>query len=275
MGGVSYTRPAGPAVTFPEMSSPPAGYDHVVWIAMENHSYDQIIGASEAPYIHQLTSQYGLASNFFAESHPSLPNYIAMTSGSTQGIGDDDPPTAHRLDVPSIFSLLPGGGSRSLQESMPSNCQQTDSGEYAVRHNPQAYYVNVGGDCARYNVPLSDPPDLSARFTFVTPNLLHDMHDGTIADGDTWLSSFVPKLLTSAEYEAGGMAVFVTWDEDDLLSANHIPTLVIAPSVVPGTTVSERLDHYSMLRATQEMLGLEPLLGDAATAADMRTPFNL
>ena len=81
---------------------------------------------------------------------------------------------------------------------MPSNCLQTDSGEYAVRHNPQAYYVNLAGDCARYNVPLSDPPDLSARFTFVTPNLIHDMHDGTVADGDTWLSSFVPELLSSA-----------------------------------------------------------------------------
>ena len=151
------------------MSSPPARYDHVVWIAMENHSYERIIGASDAPYISQLASQHGLASNFFAQSHPSLPNYIAMTSGSTQRIGDDDPPASHRLDVPSIFSPLPSGGSRSLQESMPSNCQQTDSGDYAVRHNPQACYVNVAGDCARYEVPLSDPPDLSARFTFVTP----------------------------------------------------------------------------------------------------------
>jgi hypothetical protein len=140
------------------MSAPPERYDHVVWIALGNHSCRQIIGASDAAYINQLASQHGLASNFYAESHPSLPNYIAMTSGSTQGIGDDDLPAAHRLDVPSIFSLLPGGGSRSLQESMPSNCLQTDSGEYAVRHNPQAYYVNLAGDCARYNVPLSDPP---------------------------------------------------------------------------------------------------------------------
>jgi phosphatidylinositol-3-phosphatase len=96
-----------------------------------------------------------------------------MTSGSTQGIGDDDPPADHPLDVPNIFSLLPGGASRSLEESMPANCQQTDSGEYAVRHNPQAYYTNVGPDCAAYNVPLADPPDLTARFTFITPNLIH------------------------------------------------------------------------------------------------------
>jgi phosphatidylinositol-3-phosphatase len=257
------------------MSAPPDRYDHVVWIVMENHSSEQIIGASDAPYINGLAAQYGLAANFYAESHPSLPNYVAMTSGSTQGLSDDDDPTAHPLDVPSLFSLLPGGGSRSLLESMPSNCYRSNAGEYAVKHNPQAYYTNLGGDCSTYNVPLGDPPDLSARFTFITPNLIHDMHDGTVADGDTWLSTFMPKVLTSAEYSAGLTAVFLTWDEDDLSSDNHIPTLVIAPSVAPGTRVIDRLDHYAMLRATQEMLGVSPLLGAAATAADLRTPFNL
>jgi hypothetical protein len=266
---------AGASLLSDQMGAPPARYDHVVWIVMENHSYEQIIGSADALYINQLAAQHGLAANLYAESHPSLPNYIAMTSGSTQGIADDAAPTAHPLDVPSIFSLLPGGGSRSLQESMPSNCARTDSGQYAVRHNPQAYYVNLGGDCASYDVPLSDPPDLSARFTFVTPNLIHDMHDGTVAEGDSWVSTFMPKVLSSAEYAAGRAAVFLTWDEGDLLGDNHIPTLVIAPSVPAGTRVTSRLDHYAMLRATQEMLGVGPLLGGAATAADMRTPFNL
>jgi phosphatidylinositol-3-phosphatase len=254
---------------------PPSVYDHVVWIVMENHSYGQIIGSSDAPYLNKLAGHAGLATNFYAEAHPSLPNYIAMTSGSTHGITDDKPPTDHPLSVASIFSLLPGGGSRSLEESMPVNCGQTDAGNYAVRHNPQAYYTNLGGGCARYNVPLADPPDLSARFTFVTPNLINDMHNGTVADGDTWLSAFVPKLLASAEYAAGRTAVFITWDEDDDLSENHIPTFVIAPSVAPGTQVSTTLNHYSLLRATQEMLDVTPLLENAATAADMRSPFNL
>ncbi len=242
---------------------------------MENHSFDQIIGSSDAPYINQLAAQHGLAASFSAEAHPSLPNYIAMTSGSTQGITDDDDPASHPLDVPSLFSLLSGGDSRSLQESMPSNCLRSDAGDYAVRHNPQAYYVNLGGDCARYDVPLSDPPDLSARFTFVTPNLMHDMHNGTVADGDSWLSTFMPQVLSSSQYAGGRTAVFLTWDEDDLLSGNHIPTLVIAPSVAAGTRVTAPLDHYAMLRATQEMLGVEPLLGAAAEAADLRTPFGL
>jgi phosphatidylinositol-3-phosphatase len=259
------------------VTAPPDRYDHVVWIVMENHSYDQIVGSSDAPYINRLAAEHGLATDFHAESHPSLPNYIAMTSGSTQGITDDDGPDSHRLDVRSIFSLLPGGGSRSLLESMPANCARANAGEYAVRHNPQVYYVNLGGDCAQYNVPLGDPPDLSARFTFVTPNLINDMHDGTVADGDTWLSTFVPKVLSSPEYVAGRTALFITWDEDEspLGGDNHIPTLVIAPSVPAGTRVTDRLDHYALLRATQEMLGLTPLLGAAASAADLRTPFNV
>jgi hypothetical protein len=84
----------------------------------------------------------------------------------------------------------------------------------------------------------------------------------------------MPKVFSSPEYSAGRTAVFLTWDEGTLFD-NHIPTLVIAPSVAPGTKVAARLDHYAMLRATQEMLGVTPLLGEAATAADMRTPFNL
>jgi phosphatidylinositol-3-phosphatase len=84
------------------VNAPPTRYDHVVWIVMENHSFDQIIGASDAPYINQLAGEHGLAASFYAESHPSLPNYIAMTSGSTQAIADDDDPSAHALDVPSL-----------------------------------------------------------------------------------------------------------------------------------------------------------------------------
>src|SRR5436305_2800289 len=140
-------RCAGASLLSESVSAPPDRYDHVIWIVMENHSYDQIIGSSDAPYINRLAGEHGLATNFYAEAHPSLPNYIAMSSGSTQGIDDDDDPDSHPLDVPSIFSVLPGGGSRSLLESMPSNCARADAGDYAVRHNPQAYYVNLGGDC--------------------------------------------------------------------------------------------------------------------------------
>jgi hypothetical protein len=263
---------SGPCGT---VASPPSGYDHVVWVVMENHSYSQVIGSSSAPYTNQLAGQCGSASNFTAESHPSLPNYIAMTSGSTQGITDDNGPSSHPLNVPSIFSQAGTGGWRSLEESMPSNCDLSDSAEYAVRHNPAVYYTNIRTDCATRDVPLGSTPDLSARFTFVTPNLCDDTHDCSVQTGDTWLQGFLPKVFSSAEYAAGRTAVFLTWDEDDSRSGNHIATLVMAPSVKPGTVSSTAFNHYSMLRSTEEMLGLSPLLGGAASATSMRSAFNL
>ncbi len=250
----------------------PAAYDHVVWVVMENKAYSSIIGSSDAPYANQLAVQCGSASRFFAETHPSLPNYIAMTSGSPQGIADDDPPSSHALSVPSIFSQLPGGW-RSLQESMPSHCRLTNSGRYAVKHNPAAYYTNVRTACASRDVPLASTPDISARFTFVTPNLCNDTHDCSIATGDAWLSTFLGRVFASAGYAAGRTAVFVTWDEDDSSHSNQIATLVAAPSVVPGTTSAAKYDHYSMLRTTEEMLNLG-FLGNAANAVSMRRAFN-
>jgi hypothetical protein len=267
----SATPSPGPCGT---TTTAPASYDHVVWILMENHSYNEIIGSSAAPYINQIAGECGLATNYFAISHPSLPNYIALTSGSTQGITDDNPPSSHPLNVASIFSQLDPGNWRSLEESMPSNCDQTDSGEYAVRHNPAAYYVNLS-DCATLDVPysLSTAPDLSAKFTFVTPNLIDDMHDGTIGQGDSWLSQFLPKVLSSSEYQAGKTAVYITWDEDDGTQSNQVATIVIAPSVTPGTQSATLFNHYSMLRTTEEQLGLG-LLGNAATATSMRSAFG-
>jgi hypothetical protein len=251
----------------------PTTYDHVVWVVMENKAYTSIIGSPSAPYINQLANQCGSASQFFAETHPSLPNYIAMTSGSPQGITDDNPPSSHPLNVPSIFSQLPGNW-RSLQESMPSNCLLTNSGLYAVKHNPAAYYTNIRTACASLDVPLGSTPDVSARFTFVTPNLCNDTHDCSVATGDAWLSAFFGRVFSSAEYRAGRTAVFLTWDEDDSSHSNHIATLVAAPSVTPGTISAATFNHYSMLRTTEEMLGLG-LIGNAATAASMRKALNL
>jgi hypothetical protein len=157
---------------------------------------------------------------------------------------------------------------------MPSNCLLTSSGEYAVRHNPAAYYTNIRTDCGTYDVPLGSTPDLSARFTFVTPNLCDDMHDCSVATGDTWLSGFLPKVFASPEYQAGRTAVFLTWDEDDSSHSNHIATVVAAPSVQPGTTSATTFNHYSMLRTTEEMLGLGTI-GNAASAASMRSAFGI
>jgi phosphatidylinositol-3-phosphatase len=239
---------------------------------MENEGFGSIIGSASAPYINSLANTYGLATDYAAISHPSLPNYVALTSGGTQGITDDSDPSSHPLSVPSIFSELPGGASRSLEQDMTSNCSSGDSGEYAVRHNPEAYYTNLGADCGNYDVPLGTAPDLSARFTFVTPNLINDMHDGTISDGDRFLQSFVPALMATPQYQNGSTAIFITWDEGAGSGANQVPCIVISP-FTHGVKDATPYTHYSLLRTTEELLGV-PLLGNAAGANSMRGKFG-
>ena len=238
---------------------------------MENEGLGSIIGSSSAPYINALANAYGLATDYSAISHPSLPNYIALTSGSDQGISDDSDPSSHPLSVPSIFSQLAAGASRSLEQDMPSSCSTGNAGEYAVRHNPETYYTNLGTDCANYDVPLGPVPDVSARFTFVTPNLINDMHDGTIADGDSFLATFVPELLATPQYRTGTTAIFITWDEGSD-SSNQVPCIVISP-YTHGVRDATPYTHYSLLRTTEELLGL-PLLGNAAAAYSMRGKFG-
>jgi hypothetical protein len=262
--------PAPPAPA-PTVSST-AKIQHVVWVLMENQDFSSIVGSGSAPYINSLANTYGLATDYSAISHPSLPNYIALTSGSDQGISDDSDPSSHPLKVPSIFSQLPGGASRSLEQSMPSSCAKGDSGEYAVRHNPETYYTNVGTDCSTYDIPFGSAPDLSARFTFVTPNLIDDTHDGTIAEGDNFLKTYVPALMATPQYQAGSTAIFITWDENSGSSGNQIPCIVISP-YTHGVRDATPYTHYSLLRTTEELLGL-PLLGNAASANSMVGKFG-
>lgn len=240
---------------------------------MENRGYQEVIGSPAAPYINRLAASCGLATNYYAVAHPSLPNYLALTSGSTQGVSDDSGPYAHPVSSPSVFSLL-GGGWTSLEEGMPVNCDLQSGGEYAVKHNPAAYYTGVRGACTQQDVPLATAPDLSAAFTFITPNLCHDMHDCSTSAGDSWLATEVPLLLRTPQYLSGRTAIFITWDESDG-STQQVPALVIAPTVPGGSRVGTRFTHYSLLRTIEELLGLTPLLGGAASAPSMVAGFNL
>jgi len=250
---------------------------------MENHAYSEIIGSSSAPYINSLANACGLATNYNAVTHPSLPNYIAATSGNTWGIADDNPPSSHPLAVSSLFEQARPAG--SYQEDMPSNCALTSSGRYAVKHNPEAYYTNIRTACATDNVPMGTPSSgafvtaLNAgtlpRFSFVTPNLCNDMHDCSVATGDAWLQSWVPKITASPSYQSGDTVLVVTWDEDDSSAGNHIPAIVVSPYTRAGTTSGTAFTHYSLLRTTEELLGITTYLGTASTAASMRSAFGL
>ncbi len=248
-----------------------ATYSHVVWIVLENVGYS-VVGSSSAPYFNSLASKCALATNDVAISHPSLPNYIALTSGSTQGVADDGEPSSHPLAVASIFSELKGNW-RAYAESMPSACDRVTSGLYAARHNPAVYYTNLTS-CARDDVTLATRLDLSSAFTMISPNVCNDMHSCPVATGDAWLKRFVPQILSSPQYQRRTLALFITFDENDQSSSNRVPTIVIAPSVPTGLRVGTRFTHYSLLRTTEALLHL-PFLGGARSASSLLSPFHL
>lgn len=242
---------------------------------MENKSSDQVYGSPNAPYTNAVANSCGKATNFHAITHPSLPNYIALTSGSTQGIADDADPSSHPLNVPSIFSQL-GNEWKGLNESMPSNCSKKNSGPYAARHNPATYYTNIASQCSAQDIPLGATPDLSAKFTFITPNNKSNTHDTSVAFGDTWLSTFLPTVFATPEYQAGRTLVVLTYDEGSGLppKGNVIPAILMARSITSGTSVDTYYTSYSLLRTTEEMLNL-PLIAGAATDPSMRNGFGL
>jgi phospholipase C len=269
-------------------SKPPATYSHVITIMEENHAYSSIIGSSQAPYENTLAKACGLAKDYYAESYPSLPNYIALTSGgipSSVAHRDCLPSGSCTTGVASVFGQV-GSSWKVYAESMPSNCyrKNTSNGLYLPRHTAAPYYTQENAACAKQMVPLGTATsgafqaDLAngtlPRYSFVVPNANDDMHSGCETCGDKWLASWVPRIIASPAYQNGSTAIFITFDSDNGSAGNHVATIVVSPSTVPGTASATRFTHYSMLRTQEEILGLG-YLGAAATAPSMRTAFNL
>lgn len=285
-------------------AAPPARYDHVIWIWLENRNYDQIIGApgtsiaERSPFVNDtLVPQCGLATNYHNATHPSLPNYIAATSGSTWGL---DRNGLQDYTVPSLYQQLEETQRewRNYDESMPSNCDHTSTDIYPANHNAPLNYRPLDSTCPLWDVPLGDTStgalaqalanDTLPAFAFVVPDRCNSTHDCTVATGDAWLAKWVPLIADSPAYEAGRTAVFVTWDEgnrgtdgEDCLAPGaadtscHVVLLALSPythAVQPATFFS----HYSLLRTTEELLGLPFLAhaGDSSTQS-MRAAFGL
>lgn len=268
------TAPVGPASISPSPSRPQAalpppspapkstpGPAHVFVIVLENRSYAEVAGSG---YIAQLAAQYGVATNYHGVSHPSLPNYLALTSGSTWGIADDG---FHALPAGGLGSQLTAAGIdwRAYMEGMTRSCFNSPY-PYALKHNPFAYY---GAACPPQVVPFSQfATDMSGtvpRFVWITPDLCHDGHDCSTAVADGWLAQTVPQILATTAWQDNGL-LLITWDEGED-SANSVLTLVIQPN--PLTHQSNRpYDHYSLLATVEDELGV-PRLGAAAQASPM------
>ncbi len=245
-------------------------FKHVFTIILENKSASAVIGSPDMPYLNELAGRYGVAEAYQAVAHPSQPNYLALFSGSTQGVTDDQP---HDLTAPTLADQLEATGRswRVYAENVPGGCYPgataatggTDgAGTYARKHEPAISFTAISGSadrCASIR-PLSEFDPAASTYALVVPNMCHDAHDCPLSTADTWLKTFVPRILGSTAWSDGGV-LFITFDEADSgdRSANRVATVVIAPTVVPGTRSSVPHTHYSLLRTIEAGLGLDCL----------------
>jgi phosphatidylinositol-3-phosphatase len=254
--------------------SPRASRAPVVLILLENHETSAILASPDAPYLNGTLIPAGtLFTNYAAVTHPSLPNYLAMTSGGTQGKTGTDAVSAGEIHARNLFGQLSRAHVRwrSFQETMPSPCYRgysagTDPRQYALKHDPAMTYADVANTRrCHWVVPLSalDPTRLPA-FSFVTPNLCNDMHSCSVSVGDRWLSQRVPRLL------ANGAIVIVTFDEgsSDLGGGGNVLLVEAGPGVTAGARVRHVYDHYSLLAGLEDRFGVRRL-GRARSAAPL------
>jgi len=240
---------------------------HVFVIVMENKSYDQALSGE---FTASLASKYGLATNYHAITHPSVPNYLAMTSGQTWAVTDD---SFHVLPKRDLGSQLTDAGVswRAYMEGLgPAGCLDSPP-PYDPGHNPFVFY---GGQCPPNVVPLNElGSDLAvepSQFIWITPDDCHNTHSCPVSDGDAWLRETVHLIMSSNAWKTGGI-LFITYDEDDGSSQdNRILTLVVTPAL--GHRVSGvAYDHYSLLATIEDLLGVARL----ANATDARTMDDL
>jgi hypothetical protein len=261
-GQLSQSSTPPPTGTQPAQVPEPA---HTVVVVMENHSYADIIGNPAAPFINSLAGRGALFTRSHAVTHPSQPNYLALFSGSVQGVTDDACP--YRFTTPNLAAdLIKAGKSfAGYAEDLPGpGSPVCSAGDYARKHVPWANFATVPGSVS---LPFTSFPatDFSRLPTvsFVIPNLCHDMHDCSVATGDAWLRAHVGGYADWAMRHDS--LLILTWDEDDGGPGNHIATIVAGQRVRPGRYAGP-VTHYSVLATIEAAYGL-PRDGQAATAA--------
>lgn len=250
----------------------------VFTIVMENKSRSEILGPGGPRYINELARRHAVAEGYHdTYVHPSEANYLWMVAGQNFGVLDDEDPAKHHLDSTShIADQLERAGLswKAYQESMGAPCRVTSRGRYAAKHNPFVYFDDINGwdgaayhpspRCTEHVVDYSQlDVDLAnhavPRYAFITPNLDHDMHDGSIADGNAWLARELPKLMASDAFTRGGV-IFLLWDEGGGLPAmDDPPFLAISPHARPGFASRADYDTSSYLKTVQAVLGLDAL----------------
>ena len=284
------TRIAG-AQTVPHSS-------HVWILNEENHSFEEVVGNSQMPYFNQLISQYGLATQFYSDQHGSLPALMWFVAGAPVTTNEDTVSCNHTGDNVVRELLNQGYSWRSYQEDLPYPGYQGLYGgsgnKYYRRHNPLIDFSDVcpgtGQDLniVPYTQLADDVSDgTTINFAWVTPDVDHDAHSGTLSAADQWLQANVPAILARPEFQPGGDGIlFIVWDEselqgDDQCSATvlqgcggHTATLVIGPQVTPGYQSTITYHNENVLATVCAAMGLTTCPGAAQSAAPMADFFN-
>jgi phosphatidylinositol-3-phosphatase len=260
-------------------------FSHIYLIVMENHEYSSIVGSSHAPYLNSLIRRYGLATNDHAVTHPSEPNYLALFAGSTFGVRDDG---IHNLAARNLADQLEAKGRtwHVYAQDLPSRCYAGASarggvdlvgaaGWYARKHEPAISFTDIARNATRCGriTHLAGFSATAASFELIVPNMTNDMHDGTIAQGDSFLRSFVPRITSSSAFATS--LLLITWDEGstNLGGGGHVATLVVSPRVPAGFRSSVSHTHYSLLRTVEDAWGLG-CLNQTCAANDLREFFG-
>jgi hypothetical protein len=275
----STTSPSGRA-------SPSAhGVDKLLVIVAENRNAASVV--AQMPYLRSQSRSYGSATNYYAISHPSLPNYLVMAGGSTFGVEDDDDPDAHPQKGQSVFGQLLASGrtAKTYAEAMPGNCALHNDGNYAVRHNPWTYFTDRAerSACEKFDVPSGTPTggalkeDVAAgqlpNIGFLIPDDCNNGHSCSIDTTDRWLRTWMPAIENGPDFRSGRLAVLITWDEDEDNTDNRVAMVVLHPAL-KGRKVTTRLDHYVLSATLSRLAGAEPLR-DARDAPELLSAFGL
>jgi phosphatidylinositol-3-phosphatase len=242
----------------------PAPPRHVFVIVMENHTPEEALGG---PFTASLAARYRVAANYSAITHPSVPNYLALTSGQTWGITDDSYYVLPQADLGDQLTTA-GITWRAYMDGLSGRGCLDSPFPYDPGHNPFAFY---GGKCPSNVVPFTsmsaDLTQSTPLFSWISPDDCHNGHSCTVTASDEWLREAVTLIMSSDAWKAGGV-LFVTWDEDDGGTGNRVLTLVIAPGLSPLVS-NVPYNHYSLLATIEDLLGVGRL-GEAARARSMQ-----
>ncbi|MBT2503868.1 alkaline phosphatase family protein [Curtobacterium sp. ISL-83] len=275
------TAPAAPTAGASSRTAPASAVQHVVVIVDENKPATTIIGNPSAPYLNALAAASARATDYSAITHPSLPNYLALTSGTTGGITSDCNPPGGSCLVPgkNLADEIHASGRswKMYAEGMPAPCTASNAGRYAVKHDPFLYFPDVTADhasCADHVVPSTSlSADLRSAstlpdFAFVSPDLCDDMHDCSVATGDAWLARTVPAILHSPAFTQQRSLLVVTFDEGNS-GDNTVACILAGSAAAPRASSATAYDHYSLLRTIEVLWGLPPLTSNDAHATPM------